>query len=666
MGKLPIGFYKARKIYQENGFGVLFKQVAHTVKKKIGNNPVELKKAIPRFCDDIDENLLLLDIAGFLDNGLLRPTEKVIRALRSIAPNLKALLASEARNTLAHEFKIYGHLSCRLDPTRFSWLRDPVTEYTWPMNPDIRFSEKPVGTDIKNTWELSRFYFLFQLSVSYAITQDESYAQFAIDRITAWIAENPFPHGPNWSRAMEASIRLLNWLVYIPPMKKARAFTDHFLAKLSNSIIEHYFFIRNCLEYSPYHANNHYLADLAALLSCKLLFPSFEWAQEYADYAAGAFCREILRQFNDSGINFEGSLSYHRLGTEILIVGISIYQRAGYSIPSDIIRRLQTIRFFTTYYTETAEEPPIIGDNDSGIFVKFFPGQAANAPRYLRFLFSLICSEKVSPRNWDETLCAIQFEPIPVMHMPINNLSVVKTSNKLQARNFNGLIIAKHGNDSVFFNTMNAFSGHIHNDKLSVYPVIDGNLVFVDRGSFSYTGFLDKRNEDRKSTSHNAPVVNDWEQNQLWKQDVFFVDRNAECAHRLEQTDGSLFITGWHRGYARYKRPLKVFREIIWDTANCLFIICDWITGGKPADLHEFSWNFLIHPFWSIQTKNTSISLKSNSRTICFSSEGPMEMSVASGSYCPFYQMELVCPALQIKRILKNDQKHRFTLRYHR
>ena len=112
---------------------------------------------------------------------------------------------------------------------------------------------------------------------------------------------------------MESSIRLINWCVYLPLLDIFKYTDLSFKNKITNSILEHLIYIRENLEVSPSYAGNHYLADLVGLLLACLLFPSLDWALECSDFAVKEFEKEVQRQFKRCGINFEGSLPYHRL-----------------------------------------------------------------------------------------------------------------------------------------------------------------------------------------------------------------------------------------------------------------------------------------------------------------------------------------------------------------
>ena len=193
-----------------------------------------------------------------------------------------------------------------------------------------------------------------------------------------------------------------------------------------------------------------------------------------------------------------------------------------FSLPPALIERLQNISRFTAYYTSFSDEIPIIGDNDSGIFLKYFLGQETSYHEYLNVLLGL--AMKKSPKIYRErdNLIAMHFLSPPFINVLDENKSVRITGNfrdsgYAKVKQFDGLIIANYNREAVFFNTLNngmwGSGGHTHNDKLSVYPIINGRCIFVDRGCYSYTGYPYMRNKDRSAVSHNGPVINHWEQN---------------------------------------------------------------------------------------------------------------------------------------------------------
>ena len=664
---LSRNLYKFQKIWIEQGSSIAFRKLFHITKRSIRQSSKErtFQKRDYVF-GNIDEEGLTLELDRFFSYGLCRSLNEIKSEIKSLPDAFKDKLLQDGKRIYENEFILYGHLKARQCSENFSWLRDPLTGFFWPLN--IRSTmvaiQKPAGTDVKTIWEIARFQFLSPIAYAYILTDDERYVRFAIKKAKSWIEENPFMIGPHWSRAMEASIRLINWCVFLPLLDVFQLSSLSFRKIIAKSILEHFIYIIENLEVSLYHANNHYLTNLVALLLCRLIFPSLGWALETSDFAEKEFEREVKRQFTDSGINFEGSLPYHRLSSEISLIGVIFIKKSGKNVPQGIVERLKIAADFTRYYADTCEECPVIGDNDSGIAVKFFDGQELNRHQYLKYLFYCILEDNWRPKNREEVLCSIHISKRDRSDSSGSQEYNEDVEHISKVRDFNGLVIARHESEALFFNTLRAYEGHTHNDKLSIYPVIGKELLFIDRGSFSYTGFTDKRHQDRMTFSHNGPLINGWEQSKIWKEDVFYLNGDAKCYNNIYFRDDLVNITGWHTGYGRYRKGLKTFRNVKWDIRKRTISIADWVEGNESPENFQFTWKFLINPAWIGEIKNGSLMLTNNEQTVRFDNKNGIHFVLSRAIYCPAYQEESICQALTSQCKVSQDQKIEFILYY--
>jgi hypothetical protein len=658
---------KSQKLCREHGTKLFLKKIGHSTKKRLTKSAA--KRSILKrnsIFKDIDNEVLKKDIERHLTTGIFRAGDEIELDIRAIPSDLFEKATEETQNLLDDEFTIYGHLNIKYDKDRFSWRRDPLTGFEWPqiMSRAQIKTQKPHGTDIKTIWEIARFQFLSPLAQTYILTGEEQYPRIAIDKVDSWIKENDFLLGPHWTVAMESSIRLLNWCLFLPLLDIFKYTSPSFKQKLTTSILEHLIFIRENLETSPSGAGNHYFADLVGLLLARLLFPSLSWAIETSEFAEAEFGRETLRQFTKSGMNFEGSLPYHRLSSEMLLIGAALIKKANRQVPPGIVERLRRVSDFTNYYADICENCPTIGDNDSGIFVKFFVDQELNRHRYLSCLFDFILQNEVEPDNWESFLCSVHFRSPDPSHISDAKKSDEGSGIELQVKNFNGLVIAKHRNEALFFNTLHSSEGHTHNDKLSIYPVIGKKPIFIDRGSFSYTGFPEKRHKDRMTSSHNGPMINRWEQNRIWKNDLFYVNGEAKCNTFIDSSDDIISITGCHNGYWRYSPGLMVFRKTEWNTIKRTILISDWMECKKSQKKALFTWYFLLNPDWSVVLKDNTLILKNGEKAVYFDDMDSSGMTLTQGTYCPNYQKESPCQALKASKMVGTGKKIRFLLRY--
>ena len=234
----------------------------------------------------------------------------------------------------------------------------------------------------------------------------------------------------------------------------------------------------------------------------------------------------------------------------------------------------------------------------------------------------------------------------------------------MKVREFDGLIIANSASEALFFNTLHSSQGHSHNDKLSIFPAFKKTLLFLDRGSYSYAGFPDKRHKDRMSASHNGPLVNDWEQNTIWEDDLFYVNGEAKCLNSIKKGDHILSITGWHTGYDRFSRGLITYRKVHWNTKERIITIEDWLEGTGNKKDFDVKWYFLINPVWDSSILKNGFTFAFQQQTIYFEDFENLGYKLTQGRYCPTYQVEKCCEALKANRRLGIGEKARFRLRY--
>lgn len=582
--------------------------------------------------------------------------------LFSLYPRFLDESVIQAENlTSFNQFSIYNSLFLEYPDNSFSWLLDPLTGFSWPCKEKTLSDPqyKPSGTDIKTIWEISRFQQLTPLVYAYLSTGDSKFPVFALSMIESWISQNPPEKGPHWTIPMEAAIRLLNWTVALPQLDIHKYAERAFLGKLGKSFYDHIVFIRENLEKSIFKSNNHYLSNIVGLLASRLIFPSKPFAVECSEFAVNELFKEIESQFLSDGINFEGSLSYHRLSCELICIGLVIVAELKVPVPQKVVQRVKKIAEFTKYYTACCTETPVLGDNDSGIVINLFAGQASNDHSYLNrlFDFSLNGLQTIGPVSDSACSNALKKNKANTTSFSKRSMAAVNSDSTISFMIADGLIVASLENEGFFFNCMRSSQGHTHNDKLSFYPIFGKLPLFVDRGTFSYTGYPEKRRFDRSSLAHNAPVVNHWEQNRYWDEDPFYIADDARPEYSLKSDDDSITVTGRHIGYHRFRKGLTIFRKILWRFRDRIFIIEDWVDSPNNDEDFTLSWNFLINPVWNLSNHGSVIRLESDLQQVYIKPLGKIIITVETSSYCPSYQKEFPCMAIKCRFNAKSSQR---------
>jgi hypothetical protein len=297
------------------------------------------------------------------------------------------------------------------DYSPIDWNRDHKSGYRWNSKEQSKLLRKglPIGADLKMPWELSRMQFLPQLAV-FAIASPEykdriirEYKNIVLD----FIATNVPDFGVNWVCTMDVAIRATNILVandMLVQLDDKDILDKNFRDVLNKSIFEHGWHIVNNLEYSEIITSNHYLSNVCGLLFISAYFESNEFVNTWLPFAVQEILKEMPKQFYADGGNFEGSTSYHRLSSEMLIYSYALMtkvieiknaifkksKKAKWNfnpkvswkqvdkLPqkmnhSQIIDLLHKTGIFLIENMNFSDEPTQFGDNDSGRFLKFSP-----------------------------------------------------------------------------------------------------------------------------------------------------------------------------------------------------------------------------------------------------------------------------------------------------
>ncbi|MFC1857848.1 heparinase II/III family protein [Thermodesulfobacteriota bacterium] len=339
-------------------------------------------------------------------NQLYRPKRIDFTQYDELVKNL--LLKPHAISAIG----ISGLIDCNYEP--IDWQVDFKSGFRWLERiPSFMLQYGDVlGADIKIPWELSRLQHLPQLAIISLKDKEnkEIYLNEIRNQTLDFIVMNPPRMGANWVCAMDVGIRIANLLVAHDIAQQIDInFADHqYLSILSQSVYEHGLHIINHLEYSQELTSNHYLANIVGLLFASSFLESCEEVDQWLAFSIQELVSEVKRQFYEDGCNFEGSTSYHRLSTEMLVYALALinglptkkYYRldkyvingwnrtpkllpyvqqeytvtsSGVELPEWLIKRIGFAINFSINITKPNGDICQIGDNDSGRFFRFTP-----------------------------------------------------------------------------------------------------------------------------------------------------------------------------------------------------------------------------------------------------------------------------------------------------
>ena len=455
--------------------------------------------------------------AGFLERFFVRPADARERAhtIATTYPQHARRTLEAAERALDHVVDLLGSGPVPLGQ-RINWQRDFVTGFTWsnallPDQQDTLRLDDPC--DIKRPWELSRCHHWVALGRAYACEADPRYASEFVSQFQAWLEDNPWPYGVNWSRAMEVAVRAVNWLWAAALFAEAPEFTPALKRRFLKAMLQHGDFIINNLEYTD-NNGNHYLSNGVGLLFLGVLFPELAPASAWRKKGGEIVWGEIQRQVHPDGVDFEQAIGYHGLVSEFWYSCVLLCERNRIEVPAHVRPRLERMFDFMLAYTRPDGTFPQVGDNDDGRLAGIDDVPVGSHQRHLAVGGVLFGRPDLLGAAGSALETAVWLCGPSVTSMP-------RTESAQESKAFvnGGFYIMRCADASMVIDAgevgMRGIGGHGHNDVLSFDLWAAGAGVLVDSGTYTYSADALARQAMRGTSAHNAVRIDAHETSRL-------------------------------------------------------------------------------------------------------------------------------------------------------
>ena len=299
---------------------------------------------------------------------------------------------------------------------------------------------------------------------------------------------------------MEAAIRAVNWMYALLFIKGSICFTDGLASKVYKSLYQHGFFIYNNLERNIPYSNNHYYSDIVGLLYLGQLFSHTSRGKKWFKFALKQYYKETLTQILPSGVDYEKSVSYHRLMTELAVYTYYMVERVGVTVPEIVRQRLIHMVQYIKLYTMPNGKAPMIADNDDGRFLPFMP-RDFREHLYLTDVASL-----------DNRIIASGTNLLPSDNVSLES-RLIQDSKIAILRRGESYLFVNNADRWRYDKDKTGYIGtHIHNDLLSFVYAVGNHEIMIDPGGYVYTSDLERHKEFRSTSKHNTIWVDEEEQ----------------------------------------------------------------------------------------------------------------------------------------------------------
>ena len=594
------------------------------------------------------------------------------QVLTQIYPGVKGGIIGDAENICDHVFDLLGSGKVQLGES-IPWNTDFKSGYSWfpkfyldmvPIDPLDDPVKRELKYDGKIPYELSRLQHLPTLGKAYWLTGNEKYAREFINEIEDWIESNPPLYGVNWTCTMDVAIRAVNWIWGYYFFKDSPKVTDEFLLKFLKSLYIHGKFIMQNLEGGPWRINsNHYLSDIVGLVYLGVMLPEFKEAKRWRELGVKALIKEMEKQVYPDGVDYEESISYHRLVTELFLSATALCLKNGAGFPDWYMERLEEMLEFVMYYTKPDGTAPQIGDNDDGRLhiLANYGNWSRLDHRYLlsigAVLFNRPDFKQAAGEFHEETLWLLG-DKADSQEITANSLTDYRNDKQLRSKAFpeGGFYIMRQDGFYMIVDcapaSSKAPSGHKHNSRLSFELFAYDKSFVIDPGAYIYTADKDMRNLFRGTKYHNTVVVDGEEQNRFDEDELFSMGNDAAVkVNRWEVTDEYDILDAEHSGYERLKNPVIHRRQIFFNKKEGYWIIRDILTGkGK----HNFDLYFHLAPLEIEVDKTFPLVVKTrtegaNLAIIPLESEG-VSIDISEGWISYQYGVKLKAPIVRYSR----------------
>lgn len=490
-----------------------------------------------------------------------------------------------ARQALQHQFDLLGsglkHLGDEID-----WSLDFKSGKRWPLK-DYRLQkivDLQTNADVKVPWELSRCNHFLSIAVGYQMTFDSHLALEFENQILSWRNQNPYQQSVNWTCPMETAIRCVNWLIAYQILAAGFEFAQNFKDILTIELFKGGNFIRHNLERTATGFNtNHFLSDLLGLLFLGQLFRETEEGRGWLEFARHELEKEIVAQVSIDGLDYESSLPYHGLVTEIFLLCRLLAKRCGFEFSDTFNDRLQLMVENLARFTDTDGKLVCFGDADDGRILKFSNRHPRDFRDLIALGLSLVGGITIDQKYESlEATLLYEIQPKDVKFKPFNSVCLAE-SGVCQLRS-KLLTVGFYVNEV----GTGGLGNHKHNDLLSLTLSYNGKPLLIDPGSYVYTQDEKWRNHFRSTEAHSTVLV-DWEeQNRMVNGLLFFLRSDASPGITLwESNERSDIVTAEHNGYERLSGGVIHRRSLHLDKHHEVLLIRDDLLGSGTHEIHS-------------------------------------------------------------------------------
>jgi len=515
---------------------------------------------------------------------------------RGFAP---APYLAAADRLLAGRWDVLSLKDCALGfPPR--WNRDPKTGREAPLafGKSIDYRDARVVGDIKHLWEINRHLELVTLAQAWHLSGEMRYAAGALRFLDSWLEQCPYPRGPQWTSALEAAVRLMNWAVAWPLLGAAAApLRERWVA----SVYRHCHFVaHNLSRHSS--ANNHLFGELAGLFVAALAWPCWRESKRWRELARAGLEAQALAQNGADGVNREQAFWYHHEVADMMLLALAFGRANGAAFSRRYVMRLEAMLEFIAAVMDAGGHVPMVGDADDAVMVRFSRQSGFNPYRSLlatgavlfdRGDFKAAAGGFCDKSRWLlGDAAAVCYDGVPDAPARPPRIAFPEGGYYILGADYGTPREVKAVVDAGPLGYL-SIAAHGHADALAMTLSVAGREILVDPGTYAYHGERRWRDYFRGTAAHNTLRVDGADQSVAGGNFLWLAHARARCHCFDAGVDRDLF-EGVHEGYWRLADPVLHRRRVEFRKRERELVVRDTLHCAREHAV-ELHWHLAEH-----------------------------------------------------------------------
>ena len=511
-----------------------------------------------------------------------------------------------------------------------NWHVDPVSNSDWPRDLycfDVEYRDGGgVRGSARHAWELNRLQFLQPMAALAALDDDDELAESVVGFVLSWMEDNPPFRGINWISGLELALRTISLLV-IGSLIGDRAIRDDRRHRFMLSLATHGYWL-NRFPSRHSSANNHLVAEAAALYLLGLLAPSIRPAAHWSATARETLLQEVERQFHDDGVGAEQSPTYAAFSLDLFLLCGTVGERLCDPWPDRFWQRLEAAGAFLRAISDSGGNQPRIGDDDEGCVFWLSRPHDSLVNGVLASLAAVRDVPALAPAAETAQFRQAMFGRPPPPVVPADGFHCYRSGGYSVSRFHDDgeecLLVADHGPLGFL-----SIAAHGHADTLAVWLHVGGRPLLIDAGTYDFAADEEAgwRGHFRGTVAHNTLSLAGEDSSVMTGPFNWSRKANATVL-AVEQDADTWAVEAEHDGYVDsfgYRHRRRVER-----LGPALYQIVDQLVGNGGVERVEIG--FLMAPGLQVASAAGGWLVSENGRRrLYMRHEGPLKGWVERG-----------------------------------